>query len=236
MINIPGNLDAIYNRIDEALSNTDRCVKDIILVAASKGQSSEAIRIAYASGQRHFGENYLQEALKKQQELHDLSDICWHFIGPMQSNKAKKIALNFDWVHTIDKIKNAERLGRSREDKQSPLNVCIQVNISEEESKSGLSTRECPQTAAEIANFSSLKLRGLMAIPENNATEEGKKKACRALSKLFFEVKNSSPRLATLDTLSMGMSSDFEIALKEGATIIRVGSAIFGPRQLLQQT
>tara|TARA_B110000285_G_scaffold229367_1_gene293983 strand:+ start:221 stop:922 length:702 start_codon:yes stop_codon:yes gene_type:complete len=233
MINIPINLNNINCRIQQALATTGRCTKDIILVAASKGQSSEAIRIAYTLGQKHFGENYLQEALKKQQELSDLSDICWHFIGPLQSNKARKIAENFDWVHTIDKIKTAEKLSTSRPNSQPPLNVCIQVNISEEESKSGLSVEECSRVSTAVAALPRLNLRGLMTIPQNNVTEAEQRKIFKAMSKLLLKVRDSSLQLTTLDTLSMGMSSDLELALQEGATIIRVGSAIFGPRQSL---
>ncbi|MFT7267782.1 MAG: pyridoxal phosphate enzyme (YggS family) [Porticoccus sp.] len=230
MINIAINLNNINCRIQQALATTDRCTKDIILVAASKGQSSGAIRIAYALGQKHFGENYLQEALKKQQELSDLSDICWHFIGPLQSNKARKIAENFDWVHTIDKAKIAEKLNISRQDNQPPLNVCIQVNISKEESKSGLSVQECSDISTAVTALPRLNLRGFMTIPQNNATEAEQRKIFKAMSKLLLKVRDSSPQLTTLDTLSMGMSSDLEAALQEGATIIRVGSAIFGPR------
>ena len=231
MINISVNLNNIHCRIQQALATTGRCTKDIILVVASKGQSLGAIRIAYALGQKHFGENYLQEALKKQRELSDLSDICWHFIGPLQSNKARKIAENFDWVHTIDKAKIAEKLSASRQDNQLPLNVCIQVNISGEESKSGLSVQECFKLSTTVAALPRLNLRGLMTIPQNNAAEAEQKKHFKAMSNLLVRVRGSSPQLATLDTLSMGMSSDLEAALQEGATIIRVGSAIFGPRR-----
>ena len=230
MINIPVNLASIYNRIDLALEGTDRSLKDIILIAASKGQSSNAIRTAYDCGQRHFGENYLQEALKKQEELSDLSDICWHFIGPIQSNKTGKISNNFDWVHTIDRTKIAERLNISREDSKPPLNVCIQVNISEEGTKSGVSVYECTKIANIISTFSSLRLRGLMTMPKNSATKEEYKEICQTMSKILLKTKSETSQLTKLDTLSMGMSSDFELAIKDGATMVRICSAIFGPR------
>ena len=230
MTDIPTNLANIYKRVDLALESSGRSVKDIIIVAASKGHSSDAIRVAYECGQRHFGENYLQEAQKKQYELTDLLDICWHFIGPIQSNKTSKISNNFDWVHTVDRIKIAERLSDSRDANKPLLNICIQVNVSEEINKSGVSLHDCTKIANIISTYPYLNLRGLMAMPKNNMSHKEHKKVCETMSKLLLETKVSSSKSATLDTLSMGMSSDFERAIKEGATVIRLGSAIFGAR------
>jgi pyridoxal phosphate enzyme (YggS family) len=204
---------------------------DITLLAVSKGQTADAIQSAYKLGQRHFGENYLQEALEKQEQLSELSDICWHFIGPIQSNKTRKVAENFDWVHTVDRIKVAEGLNTARSEHLSPLNVCLQVNIDEEESKSGVSTCEVEALAHAIAKLPNLRLRGLMAIPQKDQSEEKQRASFASVAQLLSELKNSSPQLATLDTLSMGMSADLEAAIAEGATIIRVGTAIFGPRR-----
>jgi pyridoxal phosphate enzyme (YggS family) len=203
---------------------------DITLLAVSKGQTADAIQSAYELGQRHFGENYLQEALEKQQQLSELPDICWHFIGPIQSNKTRNIAKNFDWVHTVDRIKVAERLNTARSGHLSPLNVCLQVNIDEEESKSGISTNELEELAHTVTKLPNLTLRGLMAIPQKDQPEEKQRASFASVARLLSKLKNNSPQLATLDTLSMGMSADLEVAIAEGATIIRVGTAIFGPR------
>ena len=230
MTDVPGNLANIHERVNLALESSGRPAKDVILVAASKGQSSDVIRVAYECGQRHFGENYLQEAQKKQYELADLLDICWHFIGPIQSNKASKISNNFDWVHTVDRVKIAERLSNSRDASKPLLNICMQVNVSEEITKSGVSLHDCIKIANIISTYPYLNLRGLMAMPKNNMSHEEHKKVCETMSNLLLKTRINSSKSATLDTLSMGMSSDFERAIKEGATIVRLGSAIFGAR------
>jgi pyridoxal phosphate enzyme (YggS family) len=234
MTDISTNLKNIRKRIDLALESSDRVTKDVILVAASKGQSSEAIRVAYECGQRHFGENYLQEAQKKQCELADLSDICWHFIGPIQSNKTSKISNNFDWVHTVDRLKIAQRLSGTRDVSKPLLNICVQVNVSKEITKSGVSLHECTKIANIISAYPRLNLRGLMTMPKSDMSDEAHKEVCETMSKLLLETRINSSKSAVLDTLSMGMSSDFERAIKEGATIVRLGSAIFGARKLLK--
>ena len=231
MPNITDNLNQLYQRIQQITKNVNQSPNNITLLAVSKGQTADAIQSAYELGQRHFGENYLQEALEKQQQLSELSDICWHFIGPIQSNKTRNIAKSFDWVHTVDRIKVAERLNTARSEHLSPLNVCLQVNIDEEESKSGISTSEAEELAHAVTKLPNLTLRGLMAIPQKDQSEEKQRASFASVAQLLSELKNSSPQLATLDTLSMGMSADLEAAIAEGATIIRVGTAIFGPRR-----
>jgi len=231
MPNITDNLTQLHQRIQLITKNVNQNPNDITLLAVSKGQSVEAIQSTYELGQRHFGENYLQEALEKQQQLTELSDICWHFIGPIQSNKTRKIAKNFDWVHTVDRIRVAERLNAVRSEHPTPLNICLQVNINREESKSGVLASEVKELALAIAKLPNLTLRGLMALPQNNHSEKKQRASFAAVAQLLTELKNSSPQLATLDTLSMGMSADLEAAIAEGATIIRVGTAIFGPRR-----
>jgi pyridoxal phosphate enzyme (YggS family) len=230
MPNIADNLKHIHHQIQQITKNVNRNPDEITLLAVSKGQPAEAIQKAYEQGQRHFGENYLQEALEKQQQLSDLTNITWHFIGPLQSNKTRKVAENFDWVHSVDRIKVAERLNRLRNGHPTPLNVCLQVNINNEESKSGLLVNEVGEVAHAVAKLPNLKLRGLMAIPKKNQSDSEQRASFKAVAQLLSKLKNGSPQLATLDTLSMGMSADLEAAIAEGATIIRVGTAIFGPR------
>jgi PLP dependent protein len=231
MPNIIDNLSPVYQKIDQFAKKAGRHPCDITLLAVSKGQPANAIRQAYALGQRDFGENYLQEALDKQQQLADLTDICWHFIGPIQSNKTRKVAENFDWVHSIDRASIAERLSACRPEKNSSLNVCLQVNIDSEESKSGVPVNQIENLARAIIELPNLKLRGLMTIPQSRPTVSEQQKPLAALAKLLSNLQSSSPQLSTLDTLSMGMSADLEAATIEGATIVRVGTAIFGPRQ-----
>jgi len=230
MPNIADNLKHIHHQIQQITKNVNRNPDEITLLAVSKGQPAEAIQKAYEQGQRHFGENYLQEALEKQQQLSDLTNITWHFIGPLQSNKTRKVAENFDWVHSVDRIKVAERLNRLRNGHSTPLNVCLQVNINNEESKSGLLVNEVGEVAHAVAKLPNLKLRGLMAIPKKNQSDSEQRASFKAVAQLLSKLKNGSPQLATLDTLSMGMSADLEAAIAEGATIVRVGTAIFGPR------
>jgi pyridoxal phosphate enzyme (YggS family) len=230
MPNIADNLKHIHHQIQQITKNVNRNPDEITLLAVSKGQPAEAIQKAYEQGQRHFGENYLQEALEKQQQLSDLTNITWHFIGPLQSNKTRKVAENFDWVHSVDRIKVAERLNRLRNGHPTPLNVCLQVNINNEESKSGLLVNEVGEVAHAVAKLPNLKLRGLMAIPKKNQSDSEQRASFKAVAQLLSKLKNGSPQLATLDTLSMGMSADLEAAIAEGATIVRVGTAIFGPR------
>ncbi|MEH6467475.1 MAG: YggS family pyridoxal phosphate-dependent enzyme [Porticoccus sp.] len=231
MPNIIDNLSLVYQKIDQFAKKAGRYPCDITLLAVSKGQPANAIRQAYALGLRDFGENYLQEALDKQQQLADLTDIRWHFIGSVQSNKTRKVAEQFDWVHSIDRIKVAERLNACRPEKYTPLNICLQVNIDSEESKSGIPIHQVKNLAQAVIELPNLKLRGLMAIPQNCKTVSEQQTSFATLAKLLSNIQSSSLQLSTLDTLSMGMSGDLEAAITEGATIIRIGTAIFGPRQ-----
>lgn len=198
----------------------------VTLCAVSKAQSADAIRAVYQAGQTVFGENYLQEALKKQTELHDCA-IAWHFIGPIQSNKTQLIAQHFDWVHSVDRLKIAQRLSEARTAAKSPLNICLQVNISAEVSKSGASTSELLNLARQIKQLPHLQLRGLMAIPAPSQDVSFQRDQFRQVHDLFTALNQQG---LALDTLSIGMSGDFEAAIAEGATLVRIGSAIFGAR------
>ncbi|CAH2780735.1 MAG: Pyridoxal phosphate-containing protein YggS [uncultured Paraburkholderia sp.] len=222
------NLEAMQQRIAFAAHVAGRAARSIELLAVSKTFPAGDVRGAYNAGQRAFGENYVQEALTKIETLADLrSSIVWHFIGPLQSNKTRPVAEQFDWVHSVDRLKIAQRLSEQRPGNLPPLNVCLQVNISGEASKSGVSVPEAVEVAQSIAALPRLKLRGLMAIPEPAGTIDDQRVPHRALRELFERLCNDS---LELDTLSMGMSSDLEAAVMEGATIVRVGTAIFGAR------
>ena len=199
---------------------------DAALLAVSKTQTSAAIRALAAAGQRRFGENYVQEAVAKRRELSDL-DLEWHLIGPLQSNKAPLAAQHFDWVQSLDRLKLVPLLARERSPERGPLNVLIQVNVDDEASKSGCAPDEIETLAAAVANESSLKLRGLMAIPAPHPDLGRRRDAFRRMTALFGALRE---RYADADTLSMGMSEDFELALQAGATLVRVGTALFGPR------
>ncbi|MGY4879231.1 YggS family pyridoxal phosphate-dependent enzyme [Vreelandella aquamarina] len=218
------------HRLEQALIAADRPITDAMLLAVSKTKPASMIREAWAAGQRAFGENYLQEALDKQAELTDLSDIEWHFIGPLQSNKTRAVAEHFAWVHSVDRLKIAKRLSEQRPAGSAPLNVCLQVNISGEETKSGVLPEALGELAAEVARLPHLRLRGLMAIPAPADTLEAQRQPLAALRAAFERLKSDLPD-APLDTLSMGMSDDLEAAILEGATQVRLGTAIFGARQ-----
>jgi pyridoxal phosphate enzyme (YggS family) len=194
------------------------------LIAVSKAQPVEAVVAAYRQGQREFGESYLQEALSKQDRLAHF-DIGWHFIGPIQSNKTRPIAARFAWVHGIDRLKIAERLDEQRPAGLPPLNVCIQVNVSGEASKSGVAPGELPALAAEVAGLPRLRLRGLMAVPAPASELAAQRAPFRALREALASLAEYG-----LDTLSMGMSDDLEAAVLEGATWVRIGTALFGSR------
>lgn len=209
--------------MDGAVRASGRNPDDVTLVAVSKTFPADAIRAAAACGQRHFGENYVQEARAKQEQLTDL-DLVWHFIGPIQSNKTREIAGHFDWVHGIEREKIARRLSEQRPAGMPPLNACIQVNVSGEASKSGVSPDEACELAGQLSRLPGLKLRGLMAIPEPEGDPRPRFRLLRELMSGLNAVG------LELDTLSMGMSGDFELAIAEGATLVRVGSAIFGKR------
>ena len=213
----------VKEHMARAARENSRSPDEVTLVAVSKTFPAASIRAAASCAQRDFGESYVQEALAKQKELSDL-DLVWHFIGPIQSNKTQEIVKNFDWVHGVDREKIALRLSRQRPDSLQPLNVCLQVNVSGESTKSGVAPDEVFALAATISGLPGLKLRGLMAIP---APDQDPRPGFRLLRTL----KNAlNDRGYKLDTLSMGMSGDYEIAIQEGATFVRVGSAIFGNR------
>ena len=222
------NLDAVHQRIALAAQVAGRDPRSVRLLAVSKTFPAEDVRAAHAAGQRAFGENYVQEAITKIESLADLrADLEWHFIGPLQSNKTKPVAQHFDWVHSIDRLKIAERLSEQRPDGLVPLNVCLQVNASGEASKSGVAPAEALELARAIAALSRLRLRGLMSIPEPAGSVEEQRAPHRLLRELFEQLRADG---LELDTLSMGMSGDLEAAVIEGATIVRVGTAIFGAR------
>ncbi len=223
MSTIAGNIAQVKARIRAAALAVHRDVTSIHLLAVSKTKPAAALREAHAAGVRDFGENYLQEARAKQVELADLP-LCWHFIGPIQSNKTRDIAEHFAWVHSVDRLKIAQRLSEQRPADLPPLNICIQVNVSGEASKSGCTPADLPALAAAISALPRLKLRGLMAIPE--PTEDRAEQDAA-----FAQVRTLQERLNMgLDTLSMGMSHDLESAIAQGATWVRIGTALFGAR------
>ena len=222
---IADRVQRVLERIHEAERVAGRANGAVALVAVSKTQPAEAIRQAAAAGQQAFAENYLQEALAKQDELTDLPGLIWHFIGPIQSNKTRPIAERFDWVHTVDRLRIAERLSQQRPDDRPPLNVCLQVNVSGEASKSGVSLAALPELVAAVAQLPRLRLRGLMTIPAPANGLAQQRMPFRILREAMAALA-----LPGLDTLSMGMSDDLEAAILEGATLVRVGTALFGPR------
>jgi len=226
MQNIGQQLKIIRNKISVAEKKYHRKPGSVTLVAVTKTRGAKEIAEAIKHGQIHFGENYLQEALPKISSLAN-EKIIWHFIGPIQSNKTKLIAENFDWVESIDREKIAQRLNDQRPKNLPLLNVCIEVNLSEEATKSGVKLDEISLLAQKIAAMSNLKLRGLMSIPEPSKDFARQR---QIFCKLAEAVQQLNQQDFTLDTLSMGMSDDFEAAIAEGATIVRIGSAIFGPR------
>ena len=226
MPNIPHNLQIIGAEIAEHCKSVNRAFSDVQLLAVSKRHSIESIQQAYDVGQRAFGENYVQELVEKAQALDSL-DIEWHFIGALQSNKSKDIAAIASWVHTIDRLKIARRLSEQRPAELLPLNVCLQVNVNNEANKSGVSLQEVEALAEAVSKLPNLKLRGLMAIPEATA-DVAKQRANFAL--LAAEQEKLNAKGYDLDTLSMGMSGDMPAAIAEGATIVRIGTAIFGTR------
>jgi hypothetical protein len=226
MTAILSNLQAIRHAVTQAALAAKRDAASVTLLAVSKTFPAEAVREAFAAGQRAFGENYVQEALDKIAALRDLP-LEWHFIGPIQSNKTRVIAENFAWVHGVERLKIAQRLSEQRPADLPPLNICLQVNVSGEESKSGVAPREALALAREVSALPRLKLRGLMAIPAPADEVEAQRRPFAQLRELSQEIAAQG---IALDTLSMGMSHDFAAAIQEGATIVRVGTAIFGTR------
>jgi pyridoxal phosphate enzyme (YggS family) len=228
MASIEATLQQVRTRIASACISAGRPVQSVTLLAVSKTFDATVVRAAHAAGQRAFGENYVQEALQKMQALADLrSDMEWHLVGPLQANKTAAVAGAFDWVHTVDRLKIAERLSAQRPAGAPPLNVCVQVNVSGEASKAGVEPSELPALARAVAALPNLALRGLMAIPEPAPAFEAQRAPHRRLRALLQDLQRDG---LALDTLSMGMSADLEAAVAEGATIVRVGSAIFGAR------
>ncbi|SFW31396.1 YggS family pyridoxal phosphate-dependent enzyme [Nitrosovibrio sp. Nv17] len=224
---IASGLQKVKARIREVAGRAGRDPADITLLAASKTNPAECLREAFAAGQAIFGENYLQEALGKMPELADLP-IEWHFIGPIQSNKTRRIAENFSWVHSIDRKKIADRLSKDRPSVLPPLQVCVQINVSGEDSKSGVAPEEAAELAAHIAALPRLRLRGVMAIPELTRATALQRSQFRMLKDAYDRLRQEGH---DLDTVSMGMSEDLDLAIEEGATLVRVGTAIFGPRR-----
>ena len=226
MTTISANLQAVLARIFAAARKYGRNPDDISLLAVSKTWPASVVREAAVAGQQAFGENYVQEGAAKIAELGSLG-LVWHFIGPLQSNKAKQVATAFDWVHSVDRLKIAERLSEQRPDSLAPLQICLQVNVSGEKSKSGTLMDDLSSLAHRVALLPRLKLRGLMAIPAPVEDFAQQRKSFRRLREAFERLKESG---LLLDTLLMGMSHDLEAAVAEGASIVRVGTAIFGAR------
>ena len=219
------NIQKIILDIKENCNLSKRSVEDVILIGASKSQTIEKIIVAYEEGIKNFGENYLQEAEEKISKLDQ--DIIWHFIGSIQSRKAKRIAEMFDWVHTIDSFKVAEKLNASRPKSKGALNACLQLNIDDEESKSGLKIENLEEIIQKIEALENLKIRGLMVIPKPRDSKEEQRKVFRKVKKIYDSLIRQGHNF---DTLSMGMTSDYGVAIQEGATMIRIGTGIFGPR------
>lgn len=226
MPHIAQNLEVVQRRIGDACAAAGRPADSVRLLAVSKTFDAAAVRAAYLVGQREFGESYVQEALAKQAQLTE-PGIVWHFIGPIQSNKTRGIAEAFEWVHGVDRLKIAQRLSEQRPAGLTPLQVCVQVNISGEASKSGCAPAEALDLCRAVAQLPRLRLRGLMAIPAPAAPGVDPRVPFRALHQLFDALRAQG---LALDTLSAGMSDDLEAAIMEGSTLVRVGTAIFGAR------
>jgi PLP dependent protein len=222
--NLPEQVRIVRNRISSATAAAMRNVDSVTLLAVSKAQPANKVRAVAQLGVRDFGESYVQEALGKIEALRDLP-LTWHFIGRLQANKTRAVATSFDWVHAVDRLKIAERLSQQRPFHARALNVCLQVNIAGEASKGGVTPAELPALATAVATLPRLKLRGLMCIPPD---EDDPTRHWFASMRRLLEALNAAG--AKLDTLSMGMSADFESAILEGATVVRVGTALFGPR------
>ena len=224
MTTIIQRLKQIRSQISDAERAGNRQPGSVLLLAVSKTKPAEDMAAAYQAGQRHFGENYLQEALRKQQELGAYA-ITWHFIGPIQSNKTKALATHFDWVHSVDSLKIAKRLSEQRPAHLPALNICLQVNISDEFSKSGISLAELAPLCEQVAALPKLKLRGVMAIPAPQQDFEQQRQPYKTLYQAVAKLGRTE-----LDTYSFGMTGDLKAAIAEGSTIVRIGTALFGER------
>lgn len=220
------NIAKVSLRVRLAAQKSQRKECDIRVLAVSKTRPAEAIRAASQAGLSEFGENYLQEALDKMADLADLN-LVWHFIGPIQSNKTRAIAEHFQWVHSVDRLKIARRLSEQRPDNLEPLNICLQINLSSEASKSGVAPQQAAELLREVAELPRIRVRGLMAIPAPTDDEAQQRRNFARLRELLETLRQQVP---ALDTLSMGMSADLEPAIAEGATIVRVGTDLFGAR------
>jgi pyridoxal phosphate enzyme (YggS family) len=227
MNKIKKNILEIKKNISKISLDLNRTIDSVTLMAVSKKQSSENIREAYQAGQKDFGENYLQESISKIHELHDL-EIIWHYIGSIQSNKSKLIAENYDWVHSIDKISTLKKINKYRGSVNRKINICIQVNIDAEDTKSGLYMNEVEDFIKGCSSMNWVNIRGLMAIPKYQSDSDLKSKAFKKIKHLFDDLIKKGYKL---DTLSIGMSSDYEEAIESGSTIVRIGTAIFGERK-----
>ena len=228
MATISDNIQQVRARIAAACAVAQRPVQSVTLLAVSKTVGATVVRDAWSAGQRAFGENYVQEAIDKMDTMADLrASTEWHLIGPLQSNKTRVVAERFDWVHSVDRLKVAERLAQQRPAHLAPLQVCLQVNISDEASKSGLAPDDVLPVARDVAALPRLRLRGLMAIPEPVGDVDAQRRPHAALHALLRRLQEAG---LAVDTLSMGMTADLEAAVAEGATIVRVGTAIFGAR------
>jgi pyridoxal phosphate enzyme (YggS family) len=224
--NVAINIAKVRERIGRACRAAGRAESDVTLIAVSKTQPDSAIRAAHNAGLSDIGENYCQEAIEKIAMLDGLP-LTWHFIGPLQSNKTRPIAERFAWVHSVDRLKLAQRLSAQRPSEMPPLNVCVQVNIDDEASKSGIAPEALSSLLEAVIELPHLRVRGLMAIPKPHANPSDQREAFIKMRVLFEQQRQRWPQL---DTLSMGMSDDFELAIEAGATMIRVGTDIFGAR------
>ena len=233
MTTIKNNISAIETRLQRAASDAGRTVSDILLLAVSKTRTSAQIDEAMAAGINSFGENYLQEAIDKISAF-PRAKLDWHFIGPLQSNKTRLAAENFAWIHSVDRLKIAQRLSVQRPPSVVPLNICLQINIDNESTKSGFTPAQALEAALEIARLPSIRLRGLMAIPQSRDSLKDQRAPFRRLRELKDQINERLDNSQKLDTLSMGMSGDLEAAILEGATIVRVGTDIFGARASLE--
>lgn len=229
---VANRLERVRARISEAARHAGRDPDSITLIAVSKTQPASAVSCLAALGQRDFGENYLQEALTKISVLR-AANLCWHFIGQLQANKTRAVAEHFAWVHTVDRVRLAERLSAQRPFHAPALQVCVQVKLGEEVTKGGLDAEALPALLARIRSLPRLQLRGLMAMPPPSDDFAIQRGWCRSLRDLFAEMQREFPEL---DTLSIGMSGDLEAAILEGSTHVRIGTALFGARQRLQST
>ena len=226
MIGVTENLSSLSDLLSKTAVEAGRDPDSVQLLAVSKKQPLTKIREAAAAGQRDFGENLVQEGVEKIRELADL-DLTWHFIGHLQSNKTRVVAENFDWVHTIDKLKTARRLSDQRPEGLPPLNVCVQVNVDVEAQKSGVAPGEVPDLASACAGLPNLRLRGLMCLPAIREGFEAQREPFAVLRTLADDLRAQG---IDTDTLSMGMTADYRAAIFEGATIVRIGTALFGKR------